>query len=325
MIRIHRSRSKNEVIFWMVFLLPLFHHAFAKTFRFDLSQEYNLAKKRTDENRYYVQETKVSHFGLDGKPQGYEIYRLKLQCVPAAVSGRANDEYQCRKVTFQKMDGPAVGIPVLDDWSYYFIRTKTGLDEKGQVFGIDHARFDNLKDANDQVFSRDVAYAIYNTFIDFHGICNVFAEKTDEGKGIQDLKKIGQTIVHAAAFSEPPVNLGGIIEAGSTFKNGEITLAFKGLGFCDGVPCALIGFDSGESSFAMAMKPMPNMDIRVVGRSHYFGDFELELDTRWVRKVDMVESVITEVALPMPPNKMNQVVERRLTIHALTKEEFEKD
>ena len=58
----------------------------------------------------------------------------------------------------------------------------------------------------------DKAYYVYNAFIDFHGFCNVFAEPTTGGKGIQDLKSIGDKIVHAAAFTEPPVNLGSGIE-----------------------------------------------------------------------------------------------------------------
>jgi hypothetical protein len=171
----------------------------------------------------------------------------------------------------------------------------------------------------------DAAYQVYNAFIDFHSFTEIFAKPTDEGGGIQDLKRIGDKIVHASAFTEPPVNLGNLILPGSTFKNGEVTLEFKGLGIRDEAACALIGFESGESAFRMLMKPMPDMEIQAVGRSHYAGDLYLELDTRWVRRVDMTETVITEVTLPTSPKKINEVIERKLLIRTLTREEFEND
>ena len=56
------------------------------------------------------------------------------------------------------------------------------------MFGIDHAKFENLVDANGQPLPVDKAYYVYNAFIDFHAFCNVFAEPMAGGKGIQDLK-----------------------------------------------------------------------------------------------------------------------------------------
>jgi hypothetical protein len=75
------------------------------------------------------------------------------------------------------------------------------------------------------------------------------------------LKKIGDKIVHAAAFSEPKLNL-----AGSFFKNGEITLEFKGLSRVNGKSCALIGYDSGESSFKMVVNPIPELNQTLAAR-----------------------------------------------------------
>ncbi len=65
-MHIHRSRFQKEILSLIVLLFPVFQSASAKTFRFDLGQEYDLAKKRTDENRYHVQETVVRHIGLNG-------------------------------------------------------------------------------------------------------------------------------------------------------------------------------------------------------------------------------------------------------------------
>ena len=295
------------------------------TTRFDLRKTFELAGPQTPGIRRYLQETRLFHFGLDGKPVGTEVFRMKLEWTHASASGGTGDGFRCRRLTIQKDAGPEVTVPSLDNWSYEFRRTWTGLDEKGQVFGIDHSKFQNLRDADGRILMPNTAYAIYNNFIDFHSFTEVFAKPTDEGGGIQDLKRIGDRIVHASAFTEPPVNLGNMILPGSTFKNGEVTLEFKGLSIRDEVACALIGFDSGESAFRMLMKPMPDMEIQAVGRSHYSGDLVLELDTRWVRLVDMIETVITQVNLPVAPNKINEVIERRLLIRTLTREEFEKD
>ena len=200
------------------------------------------------------------------------------------------------------------------NWTYPYKVTATGMDEKGQVFGIDHAKFEKLLDSNGQPLPVDKAYYVYNAFIDFHGFCNTFAEPTAGGKGIQDLKRIGDKIVHAAAFTEPPVNLGSRIKEGSTFKNGEVTLELKGLSLVDGAACAIVAFDSGQSSFQMLMNPMPNMEVRSVGASHYKGDIHIDLATRWPRKVTMDELVVAESTVPVLPNKITAVIERNTII-----------
>ncbi len=213
---------------------------------------------------------------------------------------------------------PETAVPSLENWTYPFQGTAAGIDEKGQVFGIDHAKFDKLADAKGQPLPADKAYFVYNTFIDFHSFCNVFAEAAPEGKGIQDLKRIGQKIVHAASFTEPPVNLGSNIAKGSVFKNGEVTLELKGVSVVDGAACAIVAFDSGQSSFQMIINPIPNMEVRTVGSSHYKGDLYIDLATRWVRKVTMDELVVSETSVPMVPTKVNGVIERSSTIRNTT-------
>jgi len=275
-----------------------------------LRQTFDLAAPRTREAQSYEMETRVITYAPDGKRVNTDILRLRLGCVP----GPDADRYTCRKFTVQFGGAPEVAVPALADWTYVFRKTATGLDEKGQVFGIDHAKFEKLADANGQPLPADKAYFVYNTFIDFHGFCNAFAEPTTGGKGIQDLKKLGQKIIHAASFTEPPVNLGSQIAAGSTFKNGEVTLEFKGLGLVEEAACALVAFDSGQSSFQMVVKPMPNLEVRSVGASHYKGDLYIDLATRWVRKVVMDELVVTESTVSTLPNKINAVIERHSVI-----------
>jgi hypothetical protein len=284
-----------------------------------LQQEFELSGERSPESRYYFMETKIVKYALDGKRMGVDTLRLNLEYAPARISGKDRDEYICRQFTTQQGTEPEASIPALTGWSYVFVQ---GYDEEGRVFGINHERFENLETNEGKALPPDMAYFVYNTFIDFHGFCNAFAERTDEGKGIQDLKKIGDKIVHAASFTEPPVNLGSNVAEGSTFKNGEVTLEFKGISLVDDVLCSVIAFDSGESSFTMIMQPMPEMEIKTVGSSHYKGDIFIDMESNWVQKVVMDEIVVSETLLPMPPHKINAVIERTSTIRSVDESVF---
>jgi hypothetical protein len=142
----------------------------------------------------------------------------------------------------------------------------------------------------------------------------VFANKTPAGKGAQDLHYIGDTVIHNSSFSKPPVNLGSQIAAGSYFQNGEITLAFNGLGLINKKACAILGYDSGESSFYMLMKPMPNMEITTKGSSHYWGDIYKDLASGWIQKATLKEMVVSQTTIPGMANKTNSVVERSILI-----------
>jgi hypothetical protein len=287
-----------------------------------LRQTFELGGERSQQTQYFLMESKLINYALDGKRVSLDIFRLRLKCVPAKITGKKGDEYTCVKFTVQFGDQPEIEVPAMKNWTYVFKIPPTGVDKKGQTLGIDHAPFENLVDANNKPIPQDKAYHVYNAFIDFHGFCNIFAERVEGGPGIQDLKIIGQKIVHAAAFSEAPVNLGSNVSEGSTFKNGEVTLELKGLSRVAGVTCALVGYDSGESSFQMKLEPMPNMEVRTVGSSHYKGDIYIDLATNWVRKATMDEFVVAETTLPMPPNKINSVVERDILIRNVTAEEF---
>ncbi len=284
-----------------------------------LQQEFEFAGERSLESRYYLMETKVMKYALDGKRMGVDTFKLNLEYAPASLSGKDQDEYICRRFTVQKGTESAASIPALAGWSYVFVQ---GYDEEGRVFGINHDRFENLKTGEGKALPPEMAYFVYNTFIDFHGFCNAFAERTDEGKGIQDLKKIGDIIIHAASFSEPPVNLGSNVAEGSTFKNGEVTLEFKGISLVDDILCSVVAFDSGESSFNMIIQPMPEMEIKTVGSSHYKGDLFIDMKSNWVQKVVMDEIVVSETILPMPPHKINAVIERMSTIRSVNESVF---
>ena len=149
------------------------------------------------------------------------------------------------------------------------------------------------------------------------------------GGGIQDLRRIGQRTVHASAFSEPPVNLGAGIKEGSVFRNGEVTLEFKGIGLVDAVACAVVGYDSGESTLRMLIPMSSDKDIEVVGGSEYLGDLYIDLSTHWLRKATLDEFVINETRIPpMGQGAAAQAIPRytvrHLTVRMISREAYEK-
>jgi hypothetical protein len=291
----------------------------------DLERSFDLAAARTPQVQYFRMETIVVHIGFDGKRTGTEDFILTLKSVPAALSGKGGDEYTCKDFLYKTNDGKAVSIPALTGWSYVFVLTPTGRDEKGQVLGIPHAKFENLVDSGGKKIPVNVSYFAYNAFVDFHSFNDVFARPTQEGKGIQNLTRIGQRIIHDSAFSEPPTNLGAGIKEGSVFRNGEISLEFKGVSVVDGAACALVGYDSGESTLKMIVAAGPNADIVTTGGSQYKGDLFIDLATRRVRKATMDEFVVSQTTVPGVPQKVDGYTVRHLLLRNITREEYEKN
>jgi len=276
-----------------------------------LEKQYNLIPQHSKDTQYFEMVSRLQNHALDGTPQGWDIYHLYLRCIPS-TDPEKGDEYTCLKFTVQINKAAEVSIPSLTSWKYYFSLTANGKDYQGQVFGIDHNKFENLADEKGNNIPVGNSYHIYNAFIDFHSM-NVFSEKSVAEGGVQDLKKIGEKIVHAASFTQPPVNLGTQVAEGSYFKNGEVTLAFKGLSLVNEKTCALLEYDSGESSFNMIVRPMPNMEVITKGSSHYWGDIYKDLGAGWIQKASLHEMVVSETNVP-GMNKINGVVERSIEI-----------
>lgn len=275
-----------------------------------LQRKYDLAREHSLDTQYFTMESRLTRFNPNGTRMEPDTYCLYLRCVPIRSGA---DEYTCLKFTLKTGQSPEISVPSLANWKYTFIRRSDEKDEKEQLFGIDHSRFEHLKDENGNSILIDKSYHIYNAFIDFHSM-NVFADKTPKGKGIQDLSHIGDTVVHYASWSEPPVNLGSQVEKGSVFKNGKVMLGFKGLSLVNGKSCAVIEYDSGESSFTMLMKPTPDIKIKTTGTSHYWGDIFKALETGWIQKATLHEIVVSETAVPGQSNKTNATIERSIII-----------
>ncbi len=286
-----------------------------------LNREFDLAGEHLNATQYYIMETQVTLLAFNGTRTPESTFRMALKCVPGNQPGGAGDTYTCARFTVQRPNKAPMILEALTNWTYVFKGHEA--DKNGPVLGIDHAKFQTLRDSAGKTLSAGMMYMVYNSFIDFHAMCSVFAERTSSGKGIQDLRRIGQKIIHDAAFSQPPTNLGGQVLEGSHFKNGEITLEFKGIGVQNDSPCAIIGYDSGESTFKMIMVPMPDVKTETNGSSHYWGDIYKSTATRWVQKVHMTEVVHSETTLPFPPGKVHSNVERSLLIRNVSHQEFE--
>ena len=88
-----------------------------------------------------------------------------------------------------------------------------------------------------------------------------------------------------------------------------------------GRPCALLEYDSGESSFKMKIQAMPGLEVETAGSSHYQGDIHKDLESNWVRKATLSELVVSETTLPMPPGKINTINERSIVILNVSEDE----
>jgi hypothetical protein len=68
-----------------------------------------------------------------------------------------------------------------------------------------------------------------------------------------------------------PDNLGTAVKPGSFFHNGEVTLELKGVSLVDGAACAMVGYDSGESTLEMVMATSSGQEIMMKGENANLG------------------------------------------------------
>ncbi len=182
------------------------------------------------------------------------------------------------------------------------------------LFGVPDAKFQGLTDSNGEILEPIVAYQIKDVFVGFHSF-TVFADPDKEGnKGIQDLKRIGDKIVHESAGVET------FILEGSTFKNGEISLEFKGVSVVDGATSAILHVDSGDGSFIMAFSH-EGMEVKTVGGTHYWADVYLDLASKWVKKSEVTVVDITKTTTG-DQVLATSVVETTTIIKAVPEAEF---
>jgi hypothetical protein len=290
-----------------------------------LLREYDLVGERKQEPHYYEIQTELATHSSKGKVKSVDTYREFLRVEPGNRSAGEPDRFICGRFYVQRGDGPEVTIPSLEGFSYEVnkeVLDKNDLDEHGQLYAIPEEKFEGLTEHTGEKLPFEVGYQVYSAFFYYHSYVD-YAEPTSEGKGVQSLKRIGDKIVHNGSFVESPLP-GKLARESSIWKYGEITLEFKGLGVVDGQPCAILGFDSGVCTWSMPMTYMPIMNLKTTGVSNYHGDIYLDLNSYWVRKVEMVLSEITNTTMwGIPVDK--SIPRTRLTIRAIGKDEFDKD
>lgn len=255
---------------------------------FDFTQ-----KRDAGENRYRFT-TEYLNYAPNGSLNSKEVTSVD---VSVRIDDQGKQTLTCLRFTITDADGKQTEIPRLAGWEHIMDATAE------EVLGVPHSDFSNLKNSEEVMLTPDIEYRVYNTFVDFYAFNNIFAEPHDvpTQKSIGDLTTVGQTIEHYSSYSEPSVHLGEVIKKGSYFKNGRVTLWWDGVSQIDGKRCALVGFDSGESSFKMNMEPVPDMNIRVEGGSHYWGDLYINQNDLWIERVTFKELVITEMIVGENP------------------------
>jgi hypothetical protein len=296
------------------------HLAWADLAR-DLAGPFDLSIQRSAEIQHYRMQTQFIHFRFDGTSETTETYRLRLRCTPGALTGQTLDEYACREFVVQLGTGKRTTLPALQGLSYRFDQM-SGVLHPGPFFGIPQGPFEGLVASSGTRLAPDICYAIYNNFVDFHALADVFSRPMPFVQGIEQLRVLGDRIVHPGAFHEAPVSLSGVVRPGSVFRNGELSLSLNGIGLVDGRPCALVRYDSGESRLRMAFVHGDQEDVMMEGGSEYRGDLYVDLESGWVRKVSLDESVVTETHTESRPEKVPGYTARHLLVRWISPQEY---
>lgn len=275
----------------------------------ELARPFDLAIARATEAHTFQIQTRYGHFSSAGKKLESHEYTLRLSC-----GATAGAPCTCHELTVRTNDGTAVGIAELTNWSYVFDSSLTGADERGPLWGIPQERFAQLTDNHGAALPFSVRYAAYVSLIDFHSINDVFSRPMPFGPGIQDLKEIGQRVIHPASFIEAPVQFGKEILPGSTFKNGRVTLEFAGVGIFDGAPCALVAYDAGESTLKMLVALADGAASATEGGSQYKGVIHIDLRSGWVRRATLEEHLIAQANIGTADSRSTDYTARHIEL-----------
>jgi hypothetical protein len=285
--------------------------------------EFDLVGERTRQTHYYVVQSELATHSSKGVLKSTDVYVELLKVEPGDRSAGEADRFTCKKFSIKRGDNLKVSIPSLAGFSYDVnkdLLDANGIDQNGELYSVPEETFESLVDDSDAKLPFEVGYQVYSAFYYFHSYTD-YAEPTSQGKGIQDLKTIGDSVVVAGSFSESPLP-GKLAKDTAFWKNGEITLGFNGLSVVDEKPCAVLGLDSGVCHWSMPMTYMPIMNLKTVGVSNYQADIYMDLETKWVRRLDMVLFEITSTTMwGIPVEKSIPVT--KLMIKALTKDEFD--
>jgi len=273
------------------------------------SDATDLSTPRSVGTKSYQFVTAYLSYAPDGSRLGTEETRMECD---VTIGMDHRQQLTCHRFELTDNDGVTKRVPGLEGWE----NVMDG--QAAEVLGIAHADFQGLTTDDGQPLSPDVAYRVYNTFVDFYAFNNVFAQPVppETGRSIADLTSMGVEIEHYSAYSEPPVDLGESVKKGSYFRNGRVTLEWLGNGMVETQTCALVAFDSGESCFQMLMEPAPGYAMDVKGGSHYWGTLFINLDDYWLEKATFREFVMTRMAMGDEP-PMSALIQRIGTIRLI--------
>jgi len=286
--------------------------------------EFDLVGERAREIHYYMVQSELATHSSKGALKNRDIYCEILKVEPGNRSAGEADRFTCKKFSIIPGDASEVRIPSLEGFSYDVnkdLLDANGIDQNGELYSVPEETFEGLIDDSGAKLAFEVGYQVYSAFYYYHSFTD-YAEPPSQGKGIQNLKRIGDHVVVEGSYAESPLP-GKLAKDSAFWKNGEITLAFNGLSIIDGKPCAILGLDSGVCHWNMPMTYMPIMNLKTTGVSNYQADIYLDLETKWVRKLDMVLFEITKTTMWGIPVE-NSIPVTKLTIKALTKDEFDR-
>lgn len=261
----------------------------------------NLAGERTPGTMHYEFSTDYLTYAPDGSLISTEqaVVVLKID-----VDETGRQTLTTQEFVLIDEDGAKTSLPRLAGW-------QNVLDlHSDELLGVPQAAFAGLQTETGELLAPEITHRVYNTYVDFYTFHNIFARPFPaEGDDVGDLTSIGQVIEHYSAYSRPAVSLGETVSEGSYFQNGRVTLEWKGMSRVDGNASALVGFDSGESSFQMALQPAPGMEMTVNGGSQYWGDLHINAETLWLAKGTFIEVVLARVQMGDDP-PMDSVIKR---------------
>jgi hypothetical protein len=258
------------------------------------SPNVDLARTRTSGTRNYEFTTDYRSYAADGS-----LSKTDTLCVAFGINrdDKGEQTLACARFAVSLAGQPAREIPALKGW-----RNTLDRNSSANTLGVPQNEFLGLAYGDGAPLSPDMGYLVYNTFVDAYAFNNVFAEHcASAGPGVGDLKADGQSIQHYSAFSKVPIDMGGAVKPGSHFTNGRVMLTLKGHAVINGRPCAIVGFDSGDSSLLMLMEPAPGMNMEIKGGSHYWGDIYIDEETLWVEQITFEELVLTQVNIAGNP------------------------
>ena len=140
----NNALKMNILIIGVAYLLTSYTTATPTNNKVNLSKPFNLAGERSAKHNILKMESKQSLMDLMALEMDILHFDLLIKVVPSKLSGGLGNEYTCLRFTIQENDSAEIEIPALKDWIHNF--TEIGVDTKGQVFGINHSKFENLKD-----------------------------------------------------------------------------------------------------------------------------------------------------------------------------------